>query len=567
MPLPLPQQKSRQQPSKKKKQPRPPAASGAGRTLDDYNRELKALSMSSSRDRSAAYKAEQLLQQMKKCNDNNVQPNQLSYTNVIVAWSRSKDHKAAYRAQALLDEIVQLYSGGGDEKYMSMQPSKVPYTAVIAAWSKSRDWNAGQRALTLLQQMKAYGTTFCSPNAMTYSACITALSGQGQRKNDNNGGAEVALKLLDECQERFATGDATCRPDTVVYTAVISTLAKSNGDYHEQAQGLLQEMEQAVTIDASSSSSPHHLKPNHFTYSAAMLACLDRTNATLSLERARSLLHHVQGRYKTGASDIAPNVVLYNSLLDVCSQCASLEAADLALTILKDSMSSTDPDCISYCTAMAAVTKSGNPECGAIAVELLRDMQRRKQQNQHQLQPNTFVYGAAISAQAKYGDATTAQALFDEMQESSVQPNTIVFNSLISAYARAAAGDDASSTATMSSAMHAHALWQEMYRRYHDENAHWVKPNTVTYNTVLGGLAAAASSSLDDEEGSLLLSTAQAMIDDMKRRTSAGEGNVKPDSVTYSTLIGMLSIYPGLEASQRVEGLLQEMTSTSRRPF
>jgi hypothetical protein len=326
-------------------------------------------------------------------------------------------------------------------------------------------------------------------------------------------------------------------------------------------------MEQAATIDASSSSSSHHLKPNHFTYSAAMSACLDRTNTTLSLERAQSLLRHVQDRHHAGASDIAPNVVLYNSLLDICSQCASLEAADLALTILRDDMLSTEPDCISYCTAMAAVTKSGNPECGTIAVGLLRDMQRLQQQNQYQLQPNTFVYGAAISAQAKCGDATTAQALFDEMQESAIQPNTIVFNSLISAYARAAAAEDDASntTTTTSSAMHAHALWQDMYRRYHDENAHWVKPNTVTYNTVLGGLAAAASASLDDDECSLLLSTAQAMMDDMKRRTAAGEGNVKPDGVTYSTVIGMLSNYPGLEASQRVEDLLQEMASSSRR--
>ena len=477
--------------------------------VDSYNLKIKRLSTATIRDRRAAEKAERLLREMLA---KGLPPNQLSFTNTIVAWSRTKDKTAPHRAQALLTEMKELFKQND-----TMQPSKVPYTAVITAWSKSRDRNAGRHALQLLQEMKDTGTKFCSPNAVTYGACISAV------------GPARAIGLLDELQQLYDKGDHSCRPDTIVYSSAISALAKTPGNY-KRAHDLLYRMERDYDRGLV------HLKPNHFSYSAALTSCWDRFSPEESLTRAEYLLNHVKGRHEAGLSDIQPNTVVYNGLLDVCSQCQSIVAAEKALLLLREMQTNPacQPDSITYCTVITAFSRSGDARCGQMAVDLLQDMITTRSGG-GQVKPNTFVYGAAIAAQAKCGDAATAQRLFDEMLLQNCLPNTIVYNSLISACR--------SSTRALS-------LLQEMYRR-NDQGEKFVKPNTITYNTVLGALAASSASPPQ---------AAQALLEDMKRRTAAREPGVRPDSVTYSILIGIWTeAGPGFEAAQRVETLLEEM--------
>ena len=119
-------------------------------------------------------------------------------------------------------------------------------------------------------------------------------------------------------------------------------------------------------------------------------------------------------------------------------------------------------------------------------------------------------------------------------------PNTICYNSLIAA--------------TSNDANRAYQLLEEMYRRC-DAGERFVKPNTITYNTVLGAMAESSSSSPVPPHA------AQALLEDMKRRTAAGEAGVRPDHVTYSTLISIWTdSNVGFEVSERVEVLLEEMT-------
>ena len=267
--------------------------------IDSYNRKIKSLS--TSKDRRAAEKAERLLREM-MLPPNNLPPNQLAFTNTIVTWSRSRDKRAPHRAQALLQEMKVLFQ---NNHVTTMQPSKVPYTAVITAWSKSRDRNAGTYALQLLQEMKDANTRFCSPNAVTYGACISAVSGP------------KALELLRELTDLYEKGDFSCRPDTIVYSSTIAALAKTQGNY-QRAYDLLLHMERGYD-----SGSHPYLKPNSFSYSAALSACWDRFAPHESLARAEALVRHMQERYDAGLSNVPPNVVVYNSLLDVCSQCQS----------------------------------------------------------------------------------------------------------------------------------------------------------------------------------------------------------------------------------------------------
>jgi pentatricopeptide repeat protein len=490
--------------------------------IDSYNRKIKALS--TNKDRRAAEKAERLLREM-MLPPNNLPPNQLAYTNAIVTWSRSRDKRAPHRAHALLQEMKDLFH---NSHVTSMQPSKVPYTAVITAWSKSRDRNAGIYALQLLQEMKDANTRFCSPNAVTYGACISAVSGP------------KALELLRELTELYEQGDFSCRPDTIVYSSTIAALAKTKGNY-QRAYDLLLQMERLYD-----SGSHPHLKPNSFSYSAALSACWDRFAPHESLVRADALVKHMQERYDAGLSNVSPNVVVYNSLLDVCSQCQSIEAAERALAIFRSMPC--EPDAITYCTVITAFSRSGDARCGPMAVQLLDEMRARAAtattRGAPMVKPNTFVYGAAIAAQAKCGDFDTAQRLFHDMERNNCLPNTICYNSLISA--------------TSNDANRAYQLLQEMYRRY-DAGERFVKPNTITYNTVLGAMAA-SSSSLSSSPP-VPPQAAQAMLEDMKRRTAAGEPGVRPDHVTYSTLISIWTdSNVGFESSERVEVLLEEMS-------
>lgn len=490
--------------------------------IDSYNRKIKALS--TSKDRRAAEKAERLLREM-RLPPNNLPPNQLAYTNAIVTWSRSRDKRAPHRAQELLQEMKDLFLSS---HVTSMQPSKVPYTAVITAWSKSRDRNAGTYALQLLQEMKDANTRFCSPNAVTYGACISAVSGP------------KALELLRELTELYEQGDFSCRPDTIVYSSTIAALAKTQGNY-QRAYDLLSHMERLYD-----SGSYPHMKPNSFSYSAALSACWDRFAPHESLVRAEALVQHMQQRYDAGLSNVPPNVVVYNSLLDVCSQCQSIEAADRALAIFRSMPC--EPDAITYCTVITAFSRSGDARCGPMAVQLLDEMIARAAAattttGAPMVKPNTFVYGAAIAAQAKCGDFDTAQRLFHDMERNNCLPNTICYNSLIAA--------------TSNDANRAYQFLQEMYRRY-DAGERFVKPNTITYNTVLGAMAASSSSS---SSSPVPPQAATALLEDMKRRTAAGEAGVRPDHVTYSTLISIWTdSNVGFESSAQVEVLLEEMT-------
>lgn len=487
---------------------------------DSFNHKIKALSVAAAgyKDRRAAEKAERLLREMMQP-PHNLPPNPLAYTNTIVAWSRSRDKEAPHRAQALLEEMKVLHWAAAENATTIttfMQPSKVPYTAVITAWSKSRDRNAGARALRLLQEMKDTKTRFCSPNAITYGACISAVSGR------------KALELLEELKSLYKQGDFSCRPDTIVYSSTIAALAKTQGNYNK-AYELLQYMERE-----SDEFGAKHLTPNAFSYSAAIAACWDRFAPNESLERAQALVQHLQNRQASkghaAKSTTLNSVVVYNSLLDICSQCQSIKAAETALEIFHSMPCA--PDCITYCSVITAFSRSGDARCGRVAVELLENMTTF---SNGRIKPNTFVYGAAIAAQAKCGDAETAQRLFNDMVQNNCLPNTICFNSLISAAA--------------TDATRACGLLRDMYRRYEHEGERFVKPNTVTFNTVMGTMAAEAPQA------------AEALLEEMKRRTAAGEPGVRPDHVTYSTLIGMWTDSNlGFEATQRVEVLLKEMS-------
>jgi pentatricopeptide repeat protein len=486
---------------------------------DSFNRKIKILSSSSNqygtKDRRAAEKAERLLREMMQP-PHNLPPNPLAYTNAIVAWSRSRDKEAPRRAQALLEEMKVLHHAAAtvDKNTTFMQPSKVPYTAVITAWSKSRDRNAGTHALRLLQEMKDVNTRFCSPNAVTYGACISAVSGK------------KALELLEELKLLYKQGDFSCRPDTIVYSSTIAALAKTQGNYHK-AYELLQHMEHE-----SDEFGAKHLTPNAFSYSSAIAACWDRFAPRESLIRALAIVERLLERQTT------PNVVVYNSLLDICSQCQSTEAAEKALEIFRSMPCA--PDCITYCTVITAFSRSGHARCGRVAVELLEEMTTTSSSGASAttIKPNTFVYGAAIAAQAKCGDAETAQRLFDDMVRNHCLPNTICYNSLISA--------------SSPNVTRACQLLRDMYRRYEHEGERFVKPNTVTFNTVLGTMAAAATPTAP--------MAADPLLDEMKRRTAAGELGVRPDHVTYATLVGIWTDSNlGFEATQRVEALLKEM--------
>jgi PPR repeat family/Pentatricopeptide repeat domain len=475
--------------------------------IDFYNRKIQALATTvmSNHDRRAGEKAERWLREMME--EQGLPPNALAYTNTIVAWSRSRHPDAAPRAQALLDELKELYQSN-TKQTAHLQPSKVPYTAVITAWAKNRHQTAGIKVLNLLQEMKIANNSFCSPNAITYGACISAVNGT------------MALKLLDEVTKRYEEGDLTCRPDTVVYSSTIAALAKRQGSY-ARANELLLHMEKMFD------NGDDFMKPNAFSYSSAITSCWDRKIPPKEcLQRAESILTRMTQRFERGLSDVRPTVVVYNSFLHVCSNCESQEAGDKAMELFCQ-MPCT-PDSVTYCTLMTAISRSGNPSCGKIALELLDDMRQRCN-----LKPNTFVYGAAIAAQAKCGDAETAERLLSvDMVRDKCLPNTICYNSLI------AASNDAS---------RACRLMQDMYRR----GDRFVKPNTVTYNTVLGAMA---SSSAPPK-------TAQALFEDMQRRTAAGEIGVKPNHVTYSTLVAIWTeTGRGLEARQRVEKLLDEMS-------
>lgn len=307
--------------------------------------------------------------------------------------------------------------------------------------------------------------------------------------------AKMALKLLRSI-------DA---PDTVAYNSVLNAFAKLSPLPFEgsnrfsaalQAQKLLQEMEQlyaeqklanqnwydalaeGLMDDERISEGPPAVlvKPNIRSYCTAMDAHA-RIGTKAAAEKTEDLLFELQQSYETSGDEaLRPNLIAYNILLAAWSKVGGTDAADRCLTLLKKGMPMV-PDTISYNAALHAIARSGEPDAGIQAEALLREMIAK---SNHTL-ANGRSYTTCMDAWSKTGRPDKAQTLLHEMidnykrtNDESLKPNCVSYATVIHGYALSNESEKAQK---------AHLIFREMVED-------GVNPNRITYNNLLNCYAA-----------------------------------------------------------------------------
>jgi pentatricopeptide repeat protein len=226
-------------------------------------------------------KAEAILNKMQRLHDGgnrNVQPDFISFSRIVFAYSQAHNHNAAERAEAILDRMQDLYDRGNPD----MKPSKRLFTAVIAAWANRGDSNAATRAEAILEKMQQLyraGNAGLKPDKYAFCAVINAWA-----KCRSPAAAERAEAILNRMQELYEAGNSDAKPNTVIYTCVITAFARSGtlADA-ERAEALLERMYELYEAG------DHDVKPSA-TSVTSVIAGFARLGNPTAARRAESLL-------------------------------------------------------------------------------------------------------------------------------------------------------------------------------------------------------------------------------------------------------------------------------------
>ena len=219
---------------------------------------------------------------------------------------------------------------------------------------------------------------------------------------------------------------------------------------------------------------------SHNTQSAKVGNMKEQSSELSNAQAAQDLLDRLISLYKeTGDPELEPNVVTYNTVLNVWAKSYTLKGAQMAEEILKSMEDKNLADVISYNAVIHAWARCGEKESGEQAESILRRMET--------VQPNFRTYSSVIDAWSQSGQpdsAIRAQTILEEVESlyaktknSDLQPNTILYSSVINAYAK--------STNIANKAREAAGLLKRMQELYYSGENVKVKPSIVTFNNVL----------------------------------------------------------------------------------
>jgi len=168
------------------------------------------------------------------------------------------------------------------------------------------------------------------------------------------------------------------------------------------------------------------------------------------------------------------------------------------------------------------------------------------------LAPNSVSYNSTLHAWAKCGDARRAEEIFLRMQmqqgKVGVKPDIISYNTVLDAFAKqsARARDTADS---INSAECAEKLVHKMEQSYRNNCNGAIRPNTCSYNSVIDAWANSGSAQSATKAQNVLMSM-------VKLHKSTGDVNVKPDVITLNSVVNAWSKSKVVDSAQRAESVL-----------
>lgn len=509
----------------------------------------------------------------------------VAMVNEIVDWlvhqstKQGDDHGASPDIGDVLDgPSTTPSSSPPPQRAATLSPNVWIFSSAMNAWAKSGREDAPIRVERLLNQMKAlrgvYPAWDVAPNNVTYTTAIDTWAKVGR--------VDKVRGLLREMHHEYSsTGDPSLRPGLPAFNGFLVALSKSGST--NEAEALLKQMEDLYE------SGELEECPNVISYST-VLDGFSRSHEGGASIRAETFLRKMIERHGIAA----PNAVTYNSVIHAHVQCGDIQAAERLLgemheTYLRGENSEVRPTLRTYSTVLSGLAKSGRPDAGERAeqiLDLVKEMAKSGELEEppdvvlyntvldcwakssasemsirsklflekmihDSIPPDVISYNTVIHCMTRSGNPQEAESLLEEMKAAGVHPNNITYNTLLAAHFTKSSSTtrhtSKGSKATSGTSRFVHADRAELLFERMKNDPH-VKPDVVTYNTMLHFYS---------QNGNV--GKAESFLAEMLNDDSP----VRPDSTSMNTVIKAWANSGRTDAPQRAEDILNEMLAES----
>lgn len=479
----------------------------------------------------------------------NIHPDQVFYSTVIMAYAKSGQEDAALRAQAILEKLI----AAGDV-------SNAAYIGTITAWANnsSRQHEAPQRAEALLEAM--YADPLCQPDTKAFAAVLNAWA-----KSNHKNASHRALAILNRMQELPGI-----KTNAIVYTTVMDAFAKQGKAV--EAEQLLNELTQKYEATQD-----QDYLPTVVAFSVVIDAW-SKSNHPKAAIRAEAILERMQ-ELSQDKPELQPNVVSFNCVLHAWAVSRHSQAPERAETILnlmhnlyvKSGNGAVKPNAISMTTVINSWAKNSRRDLRAAprAEAILNHMCQLYNEGDTDMKPDIVCFTAVMDAYAKSPSSSRSKVsknirttqhqqqggvgvvdvpkkveeLLDRMQESfGIQPNVYSYAVGIHAWVRHAAS-------SQEAVQHAEVLFQAAQDQYYKNNNKDCKPNVVLYNSLIAAYAKNGDAT-----------KAQRTLEQME---SSGDVDILPTVITYNSVLNGCSKSREKGSLQKAEALLERMRQHS----
>jgi pentatricopeptide repeat protein len=321
--------------------------------------------------------------------------------------------------------------------------------------------------------------------------------------------------------------DTTLRPDTIFFTNVIRSWAKSGRvEAPEMADGLLQMMHELYSNSGWIESAP-----NAFSYAATMEAWSKDQHNPDSIKRIESLLEEMKN---SNLLQVVPDRVNYQYLLTAWANSKTATGAEKAYDVLQEMIALYEagnvlvaPNTSNFTRVMSALAQNGNDEKVELVLEQLQDLYSKT--GDPNLEPTDECWKACIIAKAKTGGVAEAQVMLDELVEralskgnNNLMPRRSYFVDTMVAWTKI---KDQKMAAVMSQKVLDRMI--DLARR--DDSYRSLQPDAKSYEKVILAWSRSRQRSAPERIDSLLR--------EMERQCNVGDDRMHPSLAGYTNLM------------------------------
>jgi len=259
------------------------------------------------------------LEEMYGSGEINFRPDIFLHNKVMNAWhlceqnNNDQSVSPAAKAQEILDSICEQCEDGREEEVI---PNDVSFSICIHSWCKSKLPEATERAEQLLRRKELFAKKYdeVKIKSTDYNAVISKW------KDDSPKGPERATLLFEEMLLRYGDSEDRMQPTAATLNALLDVYAKchEHHDLAEKAEAYLSKMNQLHKEGKG------YIVPDAISYRSAIDAWIRRWHKD-SPRKVDALVKEMMTKYKDEErSDLRPDSNTLNLVLKACAHAPAM---------------------------------------------------------------------------------------------------------------------------------------------------------------------------------------------------------------------------------------------------